>query len=84
MDNCLKRWYNGDKWWDYYNLFGTELVYNGVLSDEKIYINKFELIDYFKIRKKYLETPREDFNGFLNAFFEQVYKDQNSNKCILT
>lgn len=68
----------------YYNLFGTELVYNGVLSDEKFYVNKFELIDYFKLRKKYLETPREDFNGFLNAFFDQIYKDQNSNKCILT
>ena len=45
-----------DKKWGYYSLFSTELAYNGNLQGQsKIYINKFEIIDFYNVIKTYFD-----------------------------
>lgn len=51
---------------NYYNIFSTELVYNGVLPEKELYFNKIELLDVQKLYKKFVVTGKYNFNEFLD------------------
>ena len=50
---------------NYYNIFSTELVYNGALPEKELIFNKIELLDVQKLYKKFVVTGKYNFNEFL-------------------
>ena len=50
---------------NYYNVFSTELVYNGALPEKELIFNKIELLDIQKLYKKFMDTGKYNFNEFL-------------------
>lgn len=62
---------------NYYYFFSTECVYNGVLPTKDLTFNKIEIINIHKLYKKFIETGTYDFNEFLNACYEMLYKQES-------
>ena len=60
---------------NYYNLFSTELVYNGVLPVKQILFNRIDLLDYDLFYKKYILKDRYEQtlwdNGYIYCKFIQ-------------
>lgn len=50
---------------NYYNIFSTELVYNGILPEKKILFNKIELLDIRQLYGVFARSGKYDFDKFL-------------------
>ncbi len=53
------------KKWNYYRIFGTELVYNGLLPERKVLFPKMKLLDIQVLYDKFRRCGGYDFNKFL-------------------
>lgn len=62
---------------NYYHVFSTELVYNGVLPEKKVFFNKIELLDIKTLYKKFVRSGSFDFNKFLEECINKWYKNEN-------
>lgn len=70
-----------EKKWGYYNLFSTELVFNGSLPEKKMFLNELEIIDLKEQVKNFLLLKEEHFESFVAQwlYFQWL---QNSKKII--
>lgn len=66
--------------WNYYNIFSTELSYNGILPEKKFALNKFELVDVGTIYKKLLLSGNCDVNKFLGQCFNLWLKSEQERR----
>lgn len=60
----------------YYNVFNTELVYNGVLPEKKLSLNPIEIIDVGNIYEKFILMGKLDINEYINSCLEYWYKKE--------
>lgn len=61
---------------NYYNIFCTEFVYNGVLPDKKIIISKFELLDLDHFWRQFLASGHNNLADFFDAWLEQLCRKE--------
>lgn len=59
--------------WNYYNIFSTELVYNGILPEKKVFCSKIELLDIQKLHERFVKTGKYDFDKFLEECINRWY-----------
>lgn len=60
---------------NYYNIFSTELVYNGFLPEKEIFFNKIEILDIQKLYKRFITTGKYNFSEFLEECIK-VWKEK--------
>ena len=60
----------------YYNPFSTELVYNGVLPEKKVFLNAIEIADTKKIYEKFIAMGCRDVNEYINSCIENWYRKE--------
>lgn len=58
----------------YYNIFSTEFVYNGMLPEKELLLNKIELLDMDRIYKTFILAGEFDFNKFLEKYVNNWYE----------
>lgn len=58
----------------YYNLFNTELVYNGALPRKKLFVDQFEIIDMKKIYKSFILMGKKDINEYIDICIKYWYE----------
>lgn len=51
--------------WNYYNIFSTELSYNGFLPEKKIFFNKIELMDIDFLYNDFIMSRKRNFEDFV-------------------
>ena len=61
---------------NYYNIFSTELVYNGILPDKKFIIGKFKPINLDDFCWEFIRSGRSDLADFFVVWLEQLYKKE--------
>ena len=68
---------------NYYHLFSTEFVYNGILPEKKFVLNQMEIFDLENTIKNFLVSGQKDFNLFLDNCIQQWWKrEQIRNRII--
>lgn len=67
----------------YYNIFSTELVYNGILPEKKLMFNKIELLDIEELCRRFIQTDNFDFNKFLEECLAVWYKREYNKRIIM-
>lgn len=68
---------------NYYNIFSTELVYNGVLPEKKILFNRLERIDIDLFYKKYVSEGKYDLSEFVEACIRCWYKREEQRRIVM-
>lgn len=67
----------------YYNIFSTELVYNGSLPEKELFFNKIELLDIQKLYQKCVKTGKSNFDTFLEECVYKWYVRENTRRFIM-
>ena len=67
----------------YYNIFSTELVYNGILPEKKILFNKIEMLDIEKLYRRFVSTGSSNFEAFLEECLYVWYLRENERRMIM-
>ncbi|EOS23433.1 hypothetical protein C806_02938 [Lachnospiraceae bacterium 3-1] len=71
--------------WNYYNIFSTELSYNGILPEKKIFFNKIEIKDIDNWYKSFIMSGNNNIKEFLEECIEKWYqREQKRRREILT
>lgn len=52
----------------YYSIFSTELVFNGILPEKEIALNRIELVDFYSLIQDFLKTGSDNFEQYINVF----------------
>lgn len=60
----------------YYNVFSTELVYNGVLPEKKLFFNPIEIVDMANIYETFVSMGKHDINEYVNLCIEYWYRKE--------
>ena len=68
---------------NYYNIFSTELVYNGVLPAKKILFNRLERIDIDLFYKKYVSEGKYDLSEFVEACIHCWYIREQQRRIVM-
>lgn len=71
------------KQYHYYNIFSTELVYNGVLPEKDIFFSKLELLDMQDIYRKFIESGKYNFEQFLEECISKWYLRESKRRMIM-
>lgn len=53
---------------NYYHVFNTEFVYNGVLPRKKTIIEQIRLLNIEEVYEEFISSGKYDFNAFLNEY----------------
>lgn len=62
----------------YYNIFSTELVYNGFLPEKSLFFNRIEILDIRKLYDRFLKTGQNNFNDFAESCIFTWYLRENN------
>ena len=57
---------------NYYNIFSTELVYNGILPDKKFIIGKFKPINLDDFCWEFIRSGRSDLADFFVVWYSSI------------
>ena len=64
----------------YYNLFSTELVFNGELPEKQSIFNRFEQVDIILLIKHFIKSGYMNFDAYIELFLTDYYKRQERRK----
>lgn len=65
---------------NYYHIFSTEYVYNGLLPEKAYSFNKIELLNIYKLYQKFIESKKYDFNAFLDECVNMFYRQEQNRR----
>ena len=60
----------------YYHVFSTELVYNGVLPEKKLFFNPIEIVDMGGLYEKFVLLGKRDINEYVKLCMEYWYEKE--------
>lgn len=60
----------------YYNMFSTELVYNGALPEKEMFFNPIEIIDIGSIYERFMLAREHDINEYIRMCIEYWYRKE--------
>lgn len=60
--------------WNYYNIFSTELSYNGILPEKKIFFNKIEILDIDIWYKDFIASGSKNLKEFVEKCILKWYE----------
>lgn len=66
--------------WNYYNIFSTELSYNGVLPEKKIFFNKIEMMDIDIWYKSFIISRRNNVKEFVEECILKWYEREKKRR----
>lgn len=67
---------------NYYRLFNTELVYNGILPEKKILFKKFEFLNPYDVWQKFIEMPKNEIYDFWKWYIDELSKEEPKNTIV--
>lgn len=68
---------------NYYNLFNTELVYNGTLPRRGNLVDLEEIIDFEVILKRFLSSGQQDFKSYMENFIHQWWDKERIRESLI-
>lgn len=69
---------------NYYSIFSTELAYNGILPEKKLYFNSIELSDIQDFYKKFMESHTYDMDAFVEACVKQWQQREKIRRIVMS
>lgn len=60
----------------YYNIFNTELVFNGSLPEKEFLFNRIEIMDLERMYRRFLAMGRSDFEEFFDTCIRYLYQKE--------
>lgn len=69
-----------EKQWNYYNIFSTELSYNGVLTKKDTLFNEQEIMSVSRWYWDYLDTGRYDLKEFIEECVQKLYLNEQKRR----
>lgn len=71
------------KKWNYYNVFSTELAYNGVLPEKNIYFNKIEIADIQNLYRDFINSGKKNFEDFYETLIMQWARREKIRRLVM-
>lgn len=68
------------KQWSYYNIFSTELIYNGILPEKKTIFNKMEIMDIDIWYKNFIVSRSNNLKEFVEECISKWYKREQKRR----
>ena len=69
---------------NYYNIFSTELAYNGILPEKKLYFSNIEIEDIQNIYRQFLASGIYNFDEFLDSCITQWLKREKMRRIVMS
>lgn len=69
-----------EKQWNYYNIFSTELSYNGVLTKKETFFSRQEIMRISGWYQSYLDSGRYDLKEFIGECVQKLYLNEQKRR----